>query len=55
MISDVLSTQMPNCNKKRRTQKSRVIFIVVMLAIPVINWLVFWLFVNVQTIARSAQ
>ena len=38
-----------NANKKRK------LFIIAMLAIPVANWLVFWLFVNIQSIALAFQ
>ena len=51
--SGALSTMVPNCKKKRKVQKSRIIFITVMLALPILNWLIFWLFVNVQTIALA--
>ena len=53
MSSGALSTMVPNCKKKRKVQKSRIIFITVMLALPILNWLIFWLFVNVQTIALA--
>ena len=36
-------------------KRKRTIFIIAMLAIPVANWLVFWLFVNVQSIALAFQ
>ena len=39
--------------KKHKLLNERLVFIVVILAIPVLNWLVFWLFVNIQTIALA--
>ena len=42
-------------SKSRFNAKSRLTFIVVMLAIPVIHWFVFWLYVNIQSIFLAFQ
>lgn len=38
-----------------RNKRNQTIFIVAMLAIPVVHWLVFWLYINLQTIALAFQ
>ena len=42
-----------NQRKRRGFFNQRTLFIVTILAVPVLNWLIFWLFVNVQTIALA--
>ncbi|MBQ8428906.1 MAG: sugar ABC transporter permease [Clostridia bacterium] len=39
----------------KRLQKWEIIFIVTMLAVPVIHWLVFWLYTNIQSILLAFQ
>lgn len=41
--------------KNRRLRKLDVIFIVSMLVIPVLYWLVFWLYVNIQSVLMAFQ
>lgn len=42
-------------NRRSRIRKLDVIFIVVMLAVPVVHWLVFWLGVNINSILLAFQ
>ena len=39
----------------QKGKKDKIVFIVAMLAIPVLNWLVFWLYINIQTIVLAFQ
>ncbi len=48
----------PNGMKKKQTKDRRVkriLFIIGMLLIPAINWLVFWLYVNIQSFVLAFQ
>ncbi len=48
----------PNGMRKKQTKDTRikkVLFIIGMLLIPAINWLVFWLYVNIQSFALAFQ
>ena len=49
------TTKLAGINKRKRRGffNQRTLFIVTILAVPVLNWLIFWLFVNVQTIALA--
>ena len=42
-------------NKKKRMSKWDTAFVIVMLAIPIIHWIVFWLIVNVNSILMAFQ
>ncbi len=42
-------------NKKKKFDKNKTIFLVVLLILPVSNWLIFWLGVNIQTILMAFQ
>lgn len=58
-FGDVKSKIFKNKPKKEgslnRNKRNQTIFIVVMLAIPAVHWLVFWLYINIQTIALAFQ
>ncbi len=48
----------PNGMKKRQAKDTRIkkyLFIIGMLLIPAINWLVFWLYVNIQSFVLAFQ
>ena len=42
-------------NRKGNRRKGRTLFIVCILAIPILNWLVFWLYVNISSIFLAFQ
>ena len=42
-------------SEMKKNKKKEIFFLVAMLAIPVINWLVFWLYVNASSIALAFQ
>lgn len=44
-----------NSIKRKKLKKWEIIFICVMLAIPIIHWLVFWLYVNIQSVLLAFQ
>ncbi len=44
-----------NFLNKQKTRKGQKIFLVCMLAIPIVNWLVFWLYVNLSSILLAFQ
>ena len=49
---------MPTSRQKRRRstfKREGAIFLTVILAVPIVHWLVFWLYVNVQSIALAFQ
>ena len=52
MASSTLNLQL---HKKRKPSLSRTIFIIVMVAWPLIQFLVFWAYVNVDTVVMSFQ
>lgn len=41
--------------KKKKSHKKKTIFLISMLIIPVIHWLIFWLYVNLDSILLSFQ
>ncbi len=41
--------------RKSKPRKGRTLFIVCILAIPILNWLVFWLYVNISSIFLAFQ
>ena len=41
--------------RKGNRRKGRTLFIVCILAIPILNWLVFWLYVNISSIFLAFQ
>ena len=42
-------------SRKPKARKGRTLFIVCILAIPILNWLVFWLYVNISSIFLAFQ
>ena len=40
---------------KKKTDKNQTIFLFCMLVLPILNWLVFWLYVNASSIALAFQ
>ena len=44
-----------NFLNKQKPRKGQKIFLVCMLAIPIVNWLVFWLYVNLSSIMLAFQ
>ena len=44
-----------NTYKKPKGRKGKTLFIVCILAIPILNWLVFWLYVNIGSIMLAFQ
>ena len=44
-----------NFLNKQKPRKGQKIFLVCMLAIPIVNWLVFWLYVNLSSILLAFQ
>ena len=46
---------MKSTKRHKKLRKWEIIFIVTMLAIPVIHWLVFWLYVNFQSVLLAFQ
>ncbi len=44
-----------NPSRKPKARKGKTLFIVCILAIPILNWLVFWLFVNISSILLAFQ
>lgn len=45
----------PVNSKKKKTNKNQTIFLFCMLALPVLQWLIFWLYVNLSSIALAFQ
>lgn len=45
----------PAKKKRKKTEWSRIVFIVSMLAIPIISWLIFWLYGNFNMILMAFQ
>lgn len=46
---------MATCVKKRKRSRNETVFILAMLAIPVLHFVLFWLYINVDTIFLSFQ
>ena len=42
-------------SRKPKARKGKTLFIVCILAIPILNWLVFWFWVNIQSILLAFQ
>ena len=42
-------------SRKPKARKGKTMFIVCILAIPILNWLVFWFWVNIQSILLAFQ
>jgi len=50
-----ISQKKPTKKKRKKTEWSRIVFIVSMLAIPVVSWLIFWLYGNLNMILMAFQ
>ena len=44
-----------NVKTKRKKSKGEIVFICVMLAIPVLHFCLFWLYINLDTVVLSFQ
>ena len=41
--------------KKKAVNRGAVVFLIVMLALPILQWLVFWLYININSIFLAFQ
>lgn len=55
MCGDFAAQGENNLKRKKRTEWGKIIFIVSLLAVPLLNWVVFWFTVNINTILMAFQ
>lgn len=54
-LTEMPTQNMAQGNSKSKTRPGQTLFIVAILAIPILNWLVFWLYVNISSILLAFQ